>query len=107
MAWITPVTDREANSRTTYTDMNRIVGNIAHLGGDPVKLSYTQTDIVKAAEWEYIVTFVQTYDANVTASTRFDNLNALEAALLRAHGLYPAETLYPSDDLIIHGEPEA
>ena len=107
MAWITPVTDREANSRTTYTDMNRIVGNIAHLGGDPVKLSYTQTDIVKAAEWSYIVTFAQVYDANVTDSTRFDNLNALEAALIRAHELYPAETLYPSDNLIIHGDPEA
>lgn len=107
MAWTTPVTDREANSRTTYKDMNRIVGNIAHLGGDPVKLSYTQTDIVMRAEWDYIVQFAQLTDASVTDSTRFDNLNRIEAALLRAHGLYPAETLYPSDNLIIHGESEA
>ena len=106
MAWITPVTNREANSRTSYLDMNRIVGNVAHLGGNPEKLSYTKTDIVMKAEWDYVVQFAQIIDATVTDSTRFDNLNKIEAALIRAHELYPANTLYPSDSLIIHGDPE-
>lgn len=106
MAWITPVTNRQPGSRTTAEDMNRIAGNIAHVGGSPEKLNYIKTDIVKAAEWSYIVNFAKIYDASVTDSTRYDNLNTIEAAIKRAHELYPAEDLYPSNDLIIHGDEE-
>ena len=85
MAWITPVTDRVGSTpKTTAADMNRIVGNIAHLGGSPVKSSYEDTDIVQLLEWYAIVSFAQVRDPSVTMSTRWDNLNKIEAAILDA-----------------------
>lgn len=56
---------------------------MAILGGSPVKNSYTVNDIVKVAEWNAIVSFAQSKDPNVTSSTRFDNLNAIEYAMQR------------------------
>lgn len=86
MAWIKPVYDRpNLQTRTTATDMNRIVNNMAVLGGSPVKNSYTANDIVKVAEWNAIVSFAQSKDPNVTSSTRFDNLNAIEYAMQQMH----------------------
>lgn len=102
MAWITPVTDRpDAQTRTTYVDMNRIVNNMAELGGTPVKMIYTDADIVTLAEWTAIVDFAGFWDHDITMSSRFDNLNKIEAAMKSAWSgsLYPANTLYPSETL--------
>ena len=81
--------------------MNRIVNNMAELGGSPVKASYTDADIVTLAEWNAIIDFIKPWDVAITASTRFDNLNRIEAAMAGAWSgsLYPAETLYPSETL--------
>lgn len=67
MPWITPVTNRTSGkARMTYIDMNRISGNVSYLynyalehgyeveGGDVVKTSWTQNDIVTVSEWESI-----------------------------------------------------
>lgn len=102
MAWITPVTNRTAGSRTTAEDMNRIVGNIAYLGGTPVRPSYSNIDIVRAEEWEYIVEFAQRTDPYVSEETGYINLNRIEASmltLLETSKLKPKTTLKPSDTL--------
>lgn len=102
MAWITPKTDRaDSTTRTTYADMNRITNNMSELGGTPVKLTYTDADIVTAAEWSAIVNFMWSWDHEITMSTRFDNLNRIEAAMRDAWSgsLYPSNTRYPSNTL--------
>lgn len=65
MAWVTPVTDRtDGSSLMTYTDMDRITGNIAYLfdyatqeghspeGTTVTKTSWTQNDIIDRTFWE-------------------------------------------------------
>lgn len=109
MEWITPVTNRLPNSYTTAEDMNRITNNVAYLGGSPVKLTYTDKDIVTAAEWAYIIDFVQgkAREITVTDATTYTNLNAIEQALIEAYddsqltpgnSLYPGNALYPNTE---------
>lgn len=107
MAWIEPVTNRLPMSRTTAEDMNRIANNIAFLGGDPIKSSYSSTDIVKADEWDYIVEFAQKTNPEVDSSTTYTNLNMIEESIriLYTHSkLKPSNTLLPSDTLVPNKE---
>lgn len=102
MAWITPVTNRFPNSRTTAVDMNRITGNIKALGGSPVKLTYSNTDIVTLEEWEYICDFARAYNDNITRETTYINLNEIELTLEQLHEhsrLLPSNSLYPSNSI--------
>lgn len=103
MAWITPVTNRAPSSRTTASDMNRIVNNIAELGGSPITQVYDGTEIVTAAEWDYICEFARAYNEAVTMETTYINLNAIEQTLAIVHEhsmkLFPANTLYPGNSL--------
>lgn len=85
--WLGAVTDRaNANTRTTANDMQRIVADMAYLGGVPVKLVYTPNDIVTETEWAAIIAFAQSLDPTITDSTRYDNLNKIEQAFLDAYG---------------------
>lgn len=85
--WLGAVTDRaNANTRTTAEDMQRIVADMAYLGGVPVKLVYTPNDIVTDIEWAAIIAFAQSLDPSITDSTRYDNLNKIEQAFLDAYG---------------------
>ena len=99
MAVITPVTDRGELSRTTAEDMNRIVNNLQELGMNWERGIYTSDDIVRKEEWEAIVSFAQTKDPEVDASTRWDNLNRIEAIAVGYQGLHPSDSLYPNDEL--------
>lgn len=102
MAWITPVTDRAPDSRTTHTDMNRIANNIKMLGGNPVKQIYLETDIVTAEEWEYICEYANAYNRAVTRETTYNNFNIIEQTLLELYQysrLVPANDLFPSTSL--------
>ncbi|MBR3171302.1 MAG: hypothetical protein IKF22_08660 [Lachnospiraceae bacterium] len=63
MAWVTPVTNRNATARMTYLDMNRISGNISYLynyakdhgydvqGDDVSQTTWTQNDIISYDFW--------------------------------------------------------
>lgn len=85
--WLGAVTDRaNANTRTKAEDMQRIVADMAYLGGVPVKLVYTSNDIVTETEWAAIIAFAQSLDPTITDSTRYDNLNKIEQAFLDAYG---------------------
>lgn len=55
MAWITPKTDWLETDRCTYSDMNRIAGNVNELCGTSLKADYTQNDAVTLAEWRAII----------------------------------------------------
>lgn len=84
---ITPVTNRTSErSRTTHVDMNRIVSNMREAGGHPVKNTYVSSDIVTKAEWDAIWQFAKLKDNTITSSTRYDNLNKIERAIMLAHG---------------------
>lgn len=107
MAWITPVTDRGLRSMTTATDMNRISGNLNYLTGITFKTDYTNADIVKADEFNKIIStakyIASSFGLTVTNLWRFDNLNTMEMAMKLMHEHetnLPGDTLYPSEDLL-------
>ena len=55
MSWQTPFTNWTRNSRVTYTDMNRIAGNLNYLlPSANLKDDYTATDFVTVTEWNNI-----------------------------------------------------
>ena len=55
MSWQTPFTQWTRNSRVTYTDMNRIAGNLNYLlPSANLKDDYTATDFVTVTEWNNI-----------------------------------------------------
>lgn len=99
MAIIAPVTDRGELSRTTAEDMNRIVNNLQELGMNWTRSPYTADDIVRKEEWEAIVSFAQSKNPEITESTRWDNLNRIEALAVGYVGLHPSDSLYPSEEL--------
>ena len=78
----TPVTNRGQGSRTTAEDMTRMVRNgaLAVPSYAPGRMVYQRGDIVREDEWDALVAAAQTIDPTVTASTRYDNLNKIEAA---------------------------
>ena len=55
MAWITPKTDWSELDRCTYTDINRITGNLNELAGTSLKTDYNNDDIISESEWSDIV----------------------------------------------------
>lgn len=86
MAWITPKYDRASTeTRTNATDMNRIVNNMAELGGTPIKSTYGSSDIVLVDEWEAIIGFIRPHNERINESSRYDNLNAIEYMMKRLH----------------------
>lgn len=87
MAWITPVTDRVAGSRTTATDMNRIANNLTEVGAILEKTTYTSNDIVTATDWNQILSVAKSVDSTITDSTDYVNLNKIEAAIATARTL--------------------
>lgn len=78
----TPVTNRGQGSRTTAEDMTRMVRNgaLAVPSYAPGRMVYHRGDFVREDEWDALVAAAQTIDPTVTASTRYDNLNKIEAA---------------------------
>lgn len=108
MAWITPVTDRPNKStRTTADDMNRICGNINWLWATLLGTSFTDKDIVTRTQWDEIVGYTNEIAdllqmTNASDSTLYTNLNYIEA-IAKAYWdllpLFPAEDLYPSDEI--------
>lgn len=55
MSWQTPFTQWTQTSRVTYTDMNRIAGNLNYLlPSANLKDDYTATDFVTVTEWNNI-----------------------------------------------------
>lgn len=78
----TPVTNRGQGSRTTAEDMTRMVRNgaLAVPSYAPGRMVYHRGDFVREDEWGALVAAAQTIDPTVTASTRYDNLNKIEAA---------------------------
>lgn len=55
MSWQTPFTQWTRNSRVTYSDMNRIAGNLNYLlPSANLKDDYTATDFVTVTEWNHI-----------------------------------------------------
>ena len=87
--WYAPqpaVTDRGPDSYTTAADMTRMVRNgvLAVDTYAPGRMSYQQGDIVREDEWRALVEAAQTIDPEVTLSTRYDNLNRIEAAFASA-----------------------
>lgn len=89
MAWIEPVTNRVAGSRTTYEDLNRICNNLLEKGFILTKSEYDYGDIVTAGEWAEIVNAAKRGDSTVTDSTLYSNLNKLEAAIINAEPEFP------------------
>ena len=84
-AWYDPVpavTNRGPNSHTTAADMTRMVRNgvLAVNTYAPGRMVYNQGDIVREDEWKALVEAAQTIDPTITLSTRYDNLNKIEAA---------------------------
>ena len=87
MAWITPKTDWLETDRCTYSDMNRIAGNVNEICGTSLKANYTQDDVVTLAEWQAIVSAIES-KANevgyviidgIGESVTADNFNAAES----------------------------
>lgn len=89
MAWIEPVTNRVAGSRTTYEDLNRICNNLLEKGFVLTKSVYFEGDFVTDSEWSDIVRFAKRGDSTVTNSTLYSNLNKLEAAIINAEPARP------------------
>lgn len=84
-AWYAPVpavTNRGPDSYTTAADMTRMVRNgvLAVDTYAPGRMVYQQGDIVREDEWRALVEAAQTLDPAVTLSTKYDNLNRIEAA---------------------------
>ena len=64
MAWITPKTDWAETDFCTYSDMNRIAGNLNYLlDASTLKDDYTQNDVVTLTEWEAIIDAIETLSA--------------------------------------------
>ena len=99
MAWVEPVTDRQDGSAMmTYTDMNRITGNLRWLydtgeekgytiaGSAISKTSWTQNDIITATFWAELLTclanvcnaIAYTPETEPTDQMLFDNINQVE-----------------------------
>ena len=90
MAWITPKTDWLETDRCTYTDMNRIAGNVNEICETTLKANYTQDDVVTLAEWQAIISALETValsvgyvpDETMTESVTADSYNAVEGVTL-------------------------
>lgn len=83
--WYDPVPavmNRGQGSYTTAADMTRMVRNgaLAVATYAPGRMRYQTGDIVREDEWFALVEAAQTIDPDVTFSTRYDNLNRIEAA---------------------------
>ena len=100
MSWIAPVTNRtSAQGRTTYEDMNRICGNLNYLFGTALRTNWTRADIVDRATWDSIISVVaqvaESVGVQVSDSTDYVNLNAIEEATLRQYVLTYASYKLP------------
>lgn len=90
MAWITPKTDWLETDRATYTDINRIAGNINEICETSLKDNYTQDDVVSLSEFEAFISALETKAETVkyepeevlTVTTMADSFNALEGYTL-------------------------
>lgn len=90
MAWITPKTDWLETDRCTYTDMNRIAGNVNEICETSLKDDYTQDDVVALSEIQAIIAALETKAAAVrydpedtlTETTTADSINAIESFTL-------------------------
>lgn len=90
MAWITPYTSWADTDRCTYTDMNRIAGNVNYICSTSLKADYTQNDIVTLAEWNAIISALDTLAASYgytpddepDTTTDAGNFNAVESYTL-------------------------
>ena len=81
MSWQTPKTDWVETDYCTYADMNRIAGNINYLlDASTLKDDYTQDDKVTLAEWNGILTALDTL-AEVSKYASEDIPNASTTAL--------------------------
>ena len=110
MAWITPVTNRtDGTARMTYTDMERITGNIAYLydlcqdQGIPIagsrisKTTWIRNDIITVAQWAEILTCLANardavgYPAqDPTDQMTWDNINEVERITAAVYGAIQA-----------------
>lgn len=91
MSWITPKTDWLETDRCTYTDINRIAGNVNYLlDSDTLKDDYTQDDVIALTEWEAILEALSGLaeaskyvpEDVPDASTTSLNMNVVEAMIL-------------------------
>lgn len=102
MAWIEPVMDRKnAKTRTTCDDFNRICGNANIAFSLDLKEDWTVDDIVDIDTWTTLISKCQMLDETITDSTRFDNLNKIEKAIndaVYSEHLYPSDMLYPGNE---------
>jgi len=113
MAWIEPVTNRTSPSENfTYSDMNRICGNINYLidrigSGTAIYDTYTVSDIVTSTRWTELITIVNDFadsisESHVTSDTTYTNFNGIETILLHRYQImpfYPSNTQYPKTNL--------
>lgn len=97
--WTTPVTDRvDGSARMTYTDMNRITGNVAFLqdaiyGAISIsQTTWTYNDIIARAFWEDMLTSLREMAAieNVTVldmsnEMTWQNINNVETMILNMY----------------------
>ena len=55
MAWLTPDTEWSAGERLTYSDFNRICGNLNELAGDSaLKTTWSEDDFLDLAAWKAV-----------------------------------------------------
>ncbi len=96
MAWITPVTDRDTSAVCTYSDMNRIAGNINYIyPGAGLTEDYGQNDAtdqtyVTASRWQDILDALETVELTLgfndpapTELMTYDNFNLVEELTLK------------------------
>lgn len=90
MAWQEPYTSWADTDRCTYDDMNRIAGNVNYICGTSLKADYTQNDVITLAQWNAIITALDTLAASYDftpadepdTSTYSGNFNAVESYTL-------------------------
>ena len=94
--WITPITNRQdGTTRMTVSDMNRITGDVAWLeeniaGSVTIsKTTWSHNDIIDATFWAELLlhignlaSMVGAQIGTLTAAMTFDNINAVERALM-------------------------
>lgn len=120
MAWITPVTTWSGSDRVTYTDLNRIAGNINYLYPlANLNDTYTQNDFFSVSDFAAwtsaleILVAVSGVNGSVPEWTgTAEGMNEIEG-LVQAIGdrielnlLQAPATVYSGDDLYASGAPE-
>lgn len=88
-SWITPITNHAENCRITYTDINRISQNTAHLKTPVARWNFVRGDFVEQNEWDGIINKTNEMATEleipqVSTSTGWRNINQIETI----HKLY-------------------